>query len=160
MSIDISLVIWTIICFFALYFVLKYLWFKPIISFMDARKARIEAGLEAGSKATQLSAENARLMDEAVKAANEQAKELVIKSRLRDEQKRAAAVRQAHLDAEARIKEIDEKLRLCQEEETARLKGEMPELVSIITGTLPKDREAAAGCKDLVENAVFAGKAQ
>ena len=44
MSINVSEVIWTIICFFALLFVLKKFLFDPLIKFMDQRQAGIDAG--------------------------------------------------------------------------------------------------------------------
>ncbi len=42
MSIQISVVIWTVICFVALYFILKYLLFNPILDIMDKRQEKIE----------------------------------------------------------------------------------------------------------------------
>ena len=41
MSINISELIWTVICFFVLLVVLKKLLFDPLVSFMAARDARI-----------------------------------------------------------------------------------------------------------------------
>ena len=48
MSINISELIWTVICFLVLLFVLKKLLYDPIIRVMDARNAEVEGGLEAG----------------------------------------------------------------------------------------------------------------
>ena len=45
LSINISELIWTIINFFLLYFLLKRFLYKPICEHMDARQARIDAGL-------------------------------------------------------------------------------------------------------------------
>ena len=42
MSINISELIWTVICFFVLLVVLKKLLFDPLVSFMAARDARIQ----------------------------------------------------------------------------------------------------------------------
>ena len=44
MSINISELIWTVICFFVLLVVLKKLLFDPLVSFMAARDARIQVG--------------------------------------------------------------------------------------------------------------------
>ena len=46
LSINISELIWTVINFFLLYFLLRRFLFKPICEHMDARQARIDAGLE------------------------------------------------------------------------------------------------------------------
>ena len=53
MSINISELIWTVICFFVLLVVLKKLLFDPLVSFMAARDARIQAGISAGRTAQQ-----------------------------------------------------------------------------------------------------------
>ena len=46
MSINVSEVIWTIVCFFALLFVLKKFLFDPLVRFMEARQASIDEGHE------------------------------------------------------------------------------------------------------------------
>ena len=53
MSINVSEVIWTIVCFFALLFVLKKFLFDPLIKFMDQRQANIDQSLEKGREARQ-----------------------------------------------------------------------------------------------------------
>ena len=51
MSINVSEVIWTIVCFFALLFVLKKFLFDPLIRFMEQRQAAIDQSLERGRDA-------------------------------------------------------------------------------------------------------------
>ena len=41
MTIQPSVVIWTVICFAALYFILKYLLFDPVLKVMDKREKKI-----------------------------------------------------------------------------------------------------------------------
>ena len=57
MSINISELIWTVICFFVLLVVLKKLLFDPLVSFMAARDARIQDGLNAGRTAQRIHAQ-------------------------------------------------------------------------------------------------------
>lgn len=57
MTIQLSVTIWTIICFVLLMLILHFLLFKPILKVMDERRARIE-------KAMQKKAENERLKSE------------------------------------------------------------------------------------------------
>ena len=57
MTIQLSVTIWTIICFVLLMLILHFLLFKPILKVMDERRARIE-------KAMQKKAENERLESE------------------------------------------------------------------------------------------------
>ena len=59
MSINISELIWTVICFFVLLVVLKKLLFDPLVSFMAARDARIQDGLNAGRTAQRIHAQAA-----------------------------------------------------------------------------------------------------
>ena len=53
MSINVSEVIWTIVCFFALLFVLKKFLFDPLVRFMEARQASIDEGHEKARQAQQ-----------------------------------------------------------------------------------------------------------
>ena len=57
MTIQLSVTIWTIICFVLLMLILHFLLFKPILKVMDERRARIE-------KAAKRKAENERLESE------------------------------------------------------------------------------------------------
>ena len=58
LSINVSEVIWTIVCFFALLFVLKKFLFDPLIRFMEQRQAAIDQGLERGRDAQRKKDEN------------------------------------------------------------------------------------------------------
>ena len=58
LSINISELIWTIINFFLLYFLLKHFLYKPVIRFLDARQARLDAALEEENKARAALEEN------------------------------------------------------------------------------------------------------
>lgn len=57
MTIQLSVTIWTIICFVLLMLILHFLLFQPVLKVMDDRRARIE-------KAAQKKAENERLESE------------------------------------------------------------------------------------------------
>ena len=49
MTIEPSLIVWTVLCFLALVLILKKLLFQPMLTFMDARNAKIEAARKAES---------------------------------------------------------------------------------------------------------------
>ena len=51
MSINISELIWTVLCFLVLLFVLKKLLYDPLMRVMDARRQQVEEGLAAGREA-------------------------------------------------------------------------------------------------------------
>ena len=77
MTVQISVTIWTVICFIALYFILKYLLFIPVLDVMDKRQKKID---KAKSKA-----EEAKRLAEEKRAAFEKEKQML----LLDEQKKA-----------------------------------------------------------------------
>ena len=51
MSIDFSVLIWTVICFLLMMVILQRLLFKPIRTFMKERQAQIDEGIAAGAQA-------------------------------------------------------------------------------------------------------------
>ena len=83
MSINVSEVIWTIVCFFALLFVLKKFLFDPLVRFMDARQAGIDEGLEKGAEAQRKKEENAAAMRESWKERSAEAKQLLAENALK-----------------------------------------------------------------------------
>lgn len=139
MTINISEVIWTIVCFFALLFVLKKFLFTPLITFMDDRKARIEAGLAEGREAEQKKEENAAALQQSWQQRNDEAKQLLADGKGADEKKRVSAVSAAKEEATAAIKEA----RAHIEEESAAAREEvaenMSELVTALTSQLLED---------------------
>ena len=65
MTIEPSLIVWTVLCFLALVLILKKLLFQPMLTFMDARNAKIEAARKAKEQAhAEYEAEMRRLAEE------------------------------------------------------------------------------------------------
>lgn len=65
MTIEPSLIVWTVLCFLALVLILKKLLFQPMLTFMDARNAKIEAARKAKENArAEYEAETRRLAEE------------------------------------------------------------------------------------------------
>ena len=65
MTIEPSLIVWTVLCFLALVLILKKLLCQPMLTFMDTRNAKIEAARKAKEDArTEYEAEARRLADE------------------------------------------------------------------------------------------------
>ena len=65
MTIEPSLIVWTVLCFLALVLILKKLLFQPMLTFMDTRNAKIEAARKAKEDArTEYEAEARPLADE------------------------------------------------------------------------------------------------
>lgn len=136
MSINVSEVIWTIICFFALLFVLKKFLFDPLIRFMDERKARIESGLSQVREAKREQEERDAELQESWKERSDEAKQLMADGKAADEQARAAVLRKAQ--AEAAQAEDDARERVMQERTAAQneVSEQMDELVTVLTQQL------------------------
>ena len=99
MSINISELIWTVICFFVLLVVLKKLLFDPLVSFMAARDARIQDGLSAGRTAQQQLDAAARDRSEAQRKQAAAADALLAEAKSAAERARAQALQSAHQEA-------------------------------------------------------------
>ena len=89
MSINVSEVIWTIVCFFALLFVLKKFLFDPLIRFMEQRQAAIDQGLERGRDAQRKKDENDAALREKWRERSVEVKQLLAEGKAADDRERA-----------------------------------------------------------------------
>lgn len=64
MSIQISVIIWTVICFLLLMLILKNWLFKPVLEVMEKRQARIDKAKEKQLEIQRLSAEHESMLAE------------------------------------------------------------------------------------------------
>ena len=159
MSIDLWTVILTIVSFLLLYFLLNTFLYKPLLKFMDDRKARIELGLAEGKKAEQAKAENARELEEELRRTGGEAKKLLSDSKAADEKEREALIAAARGDAAQASLEARKRV---QDEENAavtEVENRMPELVAALTGRLIGDDAAVSANAAVIERcAAQAGK--
>ena len=58
MEIQLSVIIWTVICFLLLMLILKKLLFTPILKMLDGREEKIEAARKKKAEIERLTAEN------------------------------------------------------------------------------------------------------
>ncbi|MBQ6116370.1 MAG: ATP synthase F0 subunit B [Oscillospiraceae bacterium] len=115
MSINFSEVIWTIICFFALLFVLKKLFFGPLIRNMDARRSRIEAG-EEEIRRTEEAREGARReADEQWEERNREARHMLNEGMARDDKIRSEALEETHRRAAQTLADAREETQHAEE---------------------------------------------
>jgi len=136
LSINVSEVIWTVLCFFALLFVLKKFLFDPLIRFMDERQSRIDAGEAANREAEASKQENEAALEESWKARNEEAKNLLARGRASAEEERTRMLVQAHNEAREAEKEARSRIQTEREETLAQAEQKMPELVDVLTDQL------------------------
>ena len=136
MSINISELIWTVICFFVLLVVLKKLLFDPLVSFMAARDARIQDGLSAGRTAQQQLDAAARVRSEAQRKQAAAADALLAEAKSAAERKRAQALQSAHQEAAQATRAMRARVRDEETATAAAVDAKLPELVTALTGGL------------------------
>ena len=136
LSINISELIWTIINFFLLFFVLKRFLFGPLLSFMDARQAKIDAGTEAQREAQARLDENAQDLARQKAEAQSQAQAIVKEAAAGDAKRSAEAYAKAKEDAQALWKTGEERLKADQARESEELKSCEPELAALLAAHL------------------------
>ena len=95
MSINVSEVIWTIVCFFALLFVLKKFLLDPLVRFMDQRQSSIDAGLEKGREAQRMKEESDAALRESWKERGIEAKQLLAEGKAADDKGRVCVLENA-----------------------------------------------------------------
>ena len=139
MSINVSELIWTILCFFVLLFVLKKLLIDPLLKVMDARNANVAEGLEAGRQAKLARDENDEALQQAKKDAAQQANVLVQEAKSADEKARQAAVAEAKQSAAQSMKDTREQLHAEEQAVSAELEQELPALVETLAAALLKE---------------------
>lgn len=136
MSINISELIWTVICFFVLLVVLKKLLFDPLVSFMAARDARIQDGLSAGRTAQQQLDAAARARSEAQRKQAAAADALLAEAKSAAERARAQALQSAHQEAAQAERAMRARVRDEETAAAAAVDAKLPELVTALTGGL------------------------
>ena len=128
--------IWTIISFFLFMFLLNKFLFKPVMTLMDERKARIDAGLEEGKKARAALEENeARLAQELAEKGSE-ARSVISEARSEAEKAKSETLDAAHAEAEKLHKNVRERVKAEEADAVKELDGNMLELVALLSGRL------------------------
>jgi F-type H+-transporting ATPase subunit b len=144
LSIDLWTAVLTIASFFLLYFLLNTFLYKPVLKFMDDRKARIDAGLEEGKKAKQADDENRSLLDGEIRKSGAEAKQLIAEAKSSGEEARSEALSRARDEAAGALKEAA--LRIEEEKRSAEAEAEssMPEYVAVLAARLLGDEAVVA----------------
>ena len=95
LSINPSELIWTILGFFALLFLLNQFLYKPIVRFMDERRARIDAGLNEETAARAALEEDERGLEREREERLQEARDELRAEKDRNEQRHAEMLREA-----------------------------------------------------------------
>ena len=136
MSINVSEVIWTIVCFFALLFVLKKFLLDPLVRFMDQRQSSIDAGLEKGREAQRMKEESDAALRESWKERGIGAKQLLAEGKAADDKERVWVLENAQKEADQALREARERIDRERNEVQADAAEQMPQLVSALARQL------------------------
>ena len=136
MSINVSEVIWTIVCFFALLFVLKKFLFDPLIRFMEQRQAAIDQGLERGRDAQRKKDENNAALREKWRERSVEAKQLLAEGKTADDRERAWVLESTQKETNKALQEANQRIEQERRQVCADAQEQLPQLVSILAQQL------------------------
>lgn len=136
MSINVSEVIWTIVCFFALLFVLKKFLFDPLSRFMEQRQAAIDQGLERGRDAQRKKDENDAALREKWRERSVEAKQLLAEGKTADDRERAWVLESTQKETNKALQEANQRIEQERRQVCADAQEQLPQLVSILAQQL------------------------
>lgn len=136
MSINVSEVIWTIVCFFALLFVLKKFLFDPLIRFMEQRQAAIDQGLERGRDAQRKKDENDAALREKWRERSVEAKQLLAEGKMADDRERAWVLESTQKETNKALQEANQRIEQERRQVCADAQEQLSQLVSILAQQL------------------------
>ena len=136
MSINVSEVIWTIVCFFALLFVLKKFLFDPLIRFMEQRQAAIDQGLERGRDAQRKKDENDAALREKWRERSVEVKQLLAEGKAADDRERAWVLESTQKETNKALQEANQRIEQERRQVCADAQEQLTQLVSILAQQL------------------------
>ena len=136
MSINVSEVIWTIVCFFALLFVLKKFLFDPLLRFMEQRQAAIDQGLERGRDAQRKKDENDAALREKWRERSVEVKQLLAEGKTADDRERAWVLESTQKEINTALQEATQRIAQERRQVCADAQEQLPQLVSILAQQL------------------------
>ena len=148
MSIDISLLVWTIFNFFVLMLLLNHFLYKPLLNFMRERRQRIDAGIEAGRLSQQhlLEAEQDFMAKQkAMRLAMQKQADDAVRAVLEQDKKRTEAV-----DAAAKHRRDQAIIAFRREQELMQdeLAMQIPKMMDILS--LRLESQGTEGSRDAI----------
>lgn len=136
MSINVSEVIWTIVCFFALLFVLKKFLFDPLLRFMEQRQAAIDQGHERGRDAQRKKDENDAALREKWRERSVEVKQLLAEGKTADDRERAWVLESTQKETNKALQEANQRIEQERRQVCADAQEQLPQLVSILAQQL------------------------
>jgi len=136
LSINFSELFWGIFNFFLLLFLLNRFLYKPLIKFMDERKARIDAGLDEEKKALEEEQANNDGIEAALDEKRVEAKSIIEKAGAEDKASHSQAISEARSDAEKTVIDARENAAKVEKQLEERVKQQSQELARLLADKL------------------------
>ena len=136
LSINFSELFWGIFNFFLLLFLLNRFLYKPLIKFMDDRKARIDAGLDEEKKALEEEQANNDGIEAALDEKRIEAKSIIEKAGAEDKASHSQAISEARSDAEKTVLDARENAAKVEKQLEERVKQQSQELAQLLADKL------------------------
>lgn len=136
LSINFSELFWGIFNFFLLLFLLNRFLYKPLIKFMDDRKARIDAGLDEEKKALEEEQANNDGIEAALDEKRVEAKSIIEKAGAEDKASHSQAISEARSDAEKTVLDARENAAKVEKHLEERVKQQSQELARLLADKL------------------------
>lgn len=130
MNIQLSVIVWTVICFLLLTVILKNLLFAPVLKVLDSRKEKIDAAGKKKAEIEKLTAENEKYLaqQKAIDTENKKAEAKALATKIQSDGK----------------KEIETAQRQCLADIEKYREGITEEYEQIVKSVAPKMETAAA----------------
>lgn len=136
LSINFSELFWGIFNFFLLLFLLNRFLYKPLIKFMDDRKARIDAGLDEEKKALEEEQANNDGIEAALDEKRVEAKSIIEKAGAENKASHSQAISEARSDAEKTVIDARENAAKVEKQLEERVKQQSQELARLLADKL------------------------
>ena len=136
LSINFSELFWGIFNFFLLLFLLNRFLYKPLIKFMDDRKARIDAGLDEEKKALEEEQANNDGIEAALDEKRVEAKSIIEKAGSENKVSHSQAISEARSDAEKTVLDARENAAKVEKQLEERVKQQSQELARLLADKL------------------------
>lgn len=131
-TIQVSILLWTIICFVVLMLILDRLLFRPLLDFMDKRREKIDGARSRRQSALREREEEQRRREEEHDAAKKQAMQDAVSALEDMRQEYAAKASEKRADNERRIAELRDELAKESETILVSVEPRMDELVHAV----------------------------
>lgn len=136
LSINFSELFWGIFNFFLLLFLLNRFLYKPLIKFMDERKARIDEGLDEEKKALEGEQANNDGIEAALDEKRVEAKSIIEKAGAENKASHSQAISEARSDAEKTVLDARENAAKVEKQLEERVKQQSQELARLLADKL------------------------